>query len=94
MANYGNIVAIFTDDANTKTEVENIFTNNQVRFANCKNLYFVETTSKTNTSTVISQIKGLGIQFLFYHNYISDGSQIRSNGIDSDLIKSINNILF
>lgn len=94
MAKYGNILAIFTNDATTKTNVEKVLTNNSVIYVACRDLYFVETTSMTNTAKVISQLKVLGIDFLFFHNHIADGSQIRANGIDTDILVAINKIMF
>ena len=94
MAKYGNILAVFTNDIPTKTTVENVLKHNNVIYTSCDDLYFVETTSMTNTATVISQLKGLGIKFLFFHNHIPDGSQVKANGIASDVLNRINEILF
>ncbi|MCU0440454.1 MAG: hypothetical protein MUC49_21385 [Raineya sp.] len=94
MAKYGNILTIFNSDDNKSTEVEIILANNQTVYLKLHNTYYIETNSKKNTSNVIRELNNLNIDFVFFHNHISDGSQIKSKGIDDSNINTINRILF
>lgn len=94
MAKYGNILTVFNTDNNAYTEIETVLTNNQTDFIKLNDTYFIETNSKKNTSDVLNDLNGVGIAFIFFHNHISDGSQIKSNGIDESNLKNINRILF
>jgi hypothetical protein len=94
MAKYGNILAIFDSGPQTIGDVTTILKKYNVLFENIDNQFYIETTSKKNTNNIIDDLNGLDILFLFFHNNISDGSLIRSKGIDDDTIDAIQKILF
>jgi hypothetical protein len=94
MAKYGNILAVFNADQPTINSVETILKDHKTNFVVCEGLYFVETNSKKNTTDVTSALNILGVDFVLFHNNISDGSLIKSNGIDNLTVNKINKILF
>jgi hypothetical protein len=94
MAKYGNILTVFNIDDNGKNKIENILTTNSTVFVQLNDTFFVETNSKKNTGDVIRDLNTLGIEFIFFHNHISDGSLIKSSGIDAATVQSIDGILF
>ena len=94
MANYGNILAVFNTDISTKNKIENILSTHQASFVLLNELFFLETSSKSNTRKILNELNTiLDLEYLFYHNHISDGSQIKSKNMDADLTQKINKIL-
>jgi hypothetical protein len=94
MAKYGNILTILNSDESRNSQIEIVLANNQTVFAKLKDTYYVETNSKKNTREVIKDLNSLDISFIFFHNHISDGSQIKSKGINDSEISTINRMLF
>jgi hypothetical protein len=93
MAKYGNIMAVFHVDQPTTTSIETMLRDLKTEFVLCEGLYFVETNSKKNTLEVINAMNGLGVQYVFFHNNIADGSLVKSNGIDKAMVGKINKIM-
>lgn len=93
MANYGNILTFINSDQTNKDKVEIILTNLEVKYVFFNELYFLQSTSKLNTRNIIKELELLPVEFLFYHNHISDGSQIKSKDIDSEIIDKIKDVL-
>ena len=93
MAHYGNILTLVDSDEINKNNVETILLDEQVSYFIFNELFFIETTSKLNTKNVLEKLNQLTIEYLFYHNHISDGSKIKSKNIDSEITKQIKKIL-
>lgn len=94
MAKYGNILTILNADDNSRTQIETVLANNRTIYAKLKDNYYIETNSKKNTAEVLKDLNVLDIKFIFFHNHISDGSLIKSRGIDDNDINTIERILF
>lgn len=94
MAKYGNILAIINSEPEGISDVTAVLVKYKLIFKSIDNLFYLETTSKKNTTDIISDLNRLDIQFLFFHNNISDGSVIKSKGIDNNTINAIQKILF
>jgi len=94
MAHYGNILTIYDADNQQLEEVRKVLRNNNTDHEQVETSFFVETTSLDNTAKVVKDITALGVSFLFFHNRISDGSLIRTNGIEDAIATRINDILF
>jgi hypothetical protein len=94
MAKYGNILAVIDSSPQAIIDITVILKKYQVLFESIDNLFYIETISKKNTKDIIADLNTLDIQFLFFHNNISDGSLIKSKGIDDTTIKAIQKILF
>jgi len=94
MAHYGNILIIYNADDQHLEEVKKILENNNTDHEQVETSFFVETTSLDNTANVVKDLNILGASFLFFHNRISDGSLIRTNGIEDDTVTRIDDILF
>lgn len=94
MAHYGNILIIYDAGNQQLEEVKKILKNNNTDHEQVEASFFVETTSLDNTANVVKDLTALGASFLFFHNRISDGSLIRTSGIEDDTVTRINDILF
>ena len=94
MARYGNIMIVFNADVETMNNVKTILIENGADFENINDLYFIESNSKKNTAIIIAEIKKANIDFILFHNHISDGSRIEAIGIEPDVLKRIRKILF
>jgi len=94
MAHYGNILTIFEATGENLEQVRNVLTDRHTDFESMDNTFFVETNSKTNTREVMDELSSLGIEFIFFHNSISDGSMIRAGGLNEDFVDRVNHILF
>ena len=94
MAKYGNILTILNGNDNIHSQVETVLSDNQTVYVKLKDTFYVETNSIKNTGEVIKNLNVLDIEFIFFHNQISDGSLIRSKGIDQDKMNTINMIMF
>ncbi len=93
MAKYGNIMTVFNSDQQTKDDIESILSNKQADYVLIDETFFIETNSKKNTGEIIKEIKNKNIEFIFFHNHISDGSKIKSDGVESDILNHIDKIL-
>lgn len=93
MAKYGNILTLVNPDDIITSKVKLSLTNNNNQFEHIDNVFFVETNSMKNTGELIKKLNQDNISYLFFHNHISDGSKIRSVGVDNDSKNKINKIL-
>lgn len=93
MAKYGNILTIFDADLNSHSKVEAILKKNKADFKKMTDTYYIETNSKQNTGDVLKDLNGIDIEYVFFHNNISDGSQIKTNKISDTLVNDINRIM-
>lgn len=94
MAKYGNIMTVYNCTPEQVVRVKGIFSANGLKFANRENSFFVETLSKVNTGNLIDEIAKLNIEYLFFHNGISDGSKVKSNVDDPQFLDGVNQIMF
>jgi 3-keto-L-gulonate-6-phosphate decarboxylase len=94
MARYGNILTILNADESKHFQVIGVLEGKGTKYTKLKDTYYIETISKDNTKNVIKELKALNIDFIFFHNHISDGSYIEHNGINDEVIKDIKKILF
>ncbi|HKR06909.1 MAG TPA: hypothetical protein VJY62_19895 [Bacteroidia bacterium] len=94
MAKYGNILTVYNCTPAQVDQVKTACNANGVISAIKENTFFIETTSKTNTTDLIKAITLLNAEFIFFHNNISDGSKVESNKIEPEFIASVNKILF
>ena len=93
MAYYGNILTVFNSDDQDIIQIETTLSDNNNDFTKIDNVYFVETNSKKNTRDLISKLNKIDVDFVFYHNNISDGSQIKTSGINHENKMKLKNIL-
>lgn len=93
MAKYGNILTVFNTNNGDKTQIINILTAKSCDFIQLADTFFIETNSKKNTGDVIRDLNTLGVEYIFFHNHISDGSLIKTGGIDDVTVQNINRIL-
>ena len=93
MAYYGNILTVFNSDDQDIIQIETTLSDNNNDFTKIDNVYFVETNSKKNTRDLISKLNKIDVDFVFYHNNISDGSQIKTSGINQEIEMKLKNIL-
>lgn len=93
MAKYGNIINLLKTNDQIRQQVEEVLTIEKAKFKLLASSYYVETTSKRNTGTIIKGLNDLAIPYLFIHLHNSDGSVIYSNGVADEDYNTINNIL-
>ena len=93
MAKYGNILTLIDPDNQTISKVKSSITSNNNLFENLDNVFFVETNSIKNTGHLIKKLNQHNINFLFFHCHHSDGSKIKSTGINPDSKNKITKIL-
>lgn len=93
MAKYGNILMAFHADDLKKEEIKSILSVNGADSENFNEIFFIESNSKKNTDKIIAEIKKANVDFILFHNHISDGSRIESKGIEPSMLKRINKIL-
>lgn len=94
MARYGNILMVYNSTPDSLDQVISILEKYHIDFATKENTFFIETTSKANTADVIEDLSSLPIEFTFFHNHISDGSSLKSKGLDEEFTDHANKILF
>ena len=94
MAKYGNIMTVYNCTPAQVDQIKAACKANGVISAIKENTFFIETTSKTNTTELINAITLLNAEFIFFHNNISDGSKVASNKIAPEFIASVHEILF
>lgn len=94
MAKYGNILTVFNCEDNQKEDIKTILSEKGVDYESKDNVFYIKSNSKTNTKEIIQEITALEVEFIFFHNHISDGSLIKSFGLGSDILGRINKILF
>ncbi len=93
MAKYGNILILYGEDWD-EDNLLTILEEEGASFQLLGNVCFIESLSKVNTSDIIRRIRAIANEFVFYHNHISDGSSIRSAGVDKETVDHINSLLF
>jgi len=93
MAKYGNILIVKDCNDAIKQEVSQVIMNNNARFKDIENVYFIETNSVRNTKEVTRDFKKINMKFVFYRNKISDGSIVSSSGFDSNMINEIKDLI-
>lgn len=86
MARYENILTLFDATEAQLEQVREVLRQRNTDFEGKEHTFYVETTSKVNTRDVKNDLTALGIVFLFFHNNISDGSDIRAGGLDEDYV--------
>ena len=94
MAYYGNILIVYNATASQLHDVEQVLTNNNTDCERVESSFFIETSSMDNTGKVVKDLHDLGIEFLFFHNHIADGSLVDADGLSVDTVQRINEILF
>lgn len=94
MAKYGNILTVFNCDNIQKEGIKTILSEKGADYENKDDVFYIKSNSKTNTREIIQEITAIEVEFIFFHNHISDGSLIKSFGLDSDTVGRINRILF
>ena len=94
MAQYGNIMTVYNCNDAQVADIKAVLTAKGVVSAIKENTFFIETISKTNTRELIASLSLLNIEFIFFHNNISDGSKVESKGMDPGFITDVNKILF
>ena len=93
MALYGNILTVYNTTGIQRSDVRNILNNQQTRFEELGDNFFVETTSVKNTENVVSDLRSLNVDFTFFHSHISDGANLGAAGINKTVVDSIKSIL-
>ena len=93
MAYYGNILTVFNSDDQDIIQIETTLSDHNNDFTKIDSVYFVETNSKKNTRDLIRKLNKINVDFIFYHNNISDGSQIKTSGINHETKMKLKNIL-
>ena len=93
MAKYGNILTVLNLDLQTQIQVEDILTAHQTDFIFFNGLYYVETNSMANTSAIIRALKNGGLGYVFFHNHISDSSEVKVNNVETLIEDHIKHIL-
>ena len=93
MARYGNILTVYNSSPGSLEKIKTVLDKHNTDFETKENTFFIETTSKVNTADVIKDLSSLGIEFTFFHNHISDGSSIKSAGLDDEFIDHVSRIL-
>jgi hypothetical protein len=93
MAHYGNILSVVNSRLDTKNKVQTILKEEKVTFLIFNKLFFFESTSKLNTRNILKKLNQLNIEYIFYHNHISDGSKIKSKNVNSEIVNQIENIM-
>jgi hypothetical protein len=93
MASYGNILTVFNADDQGIKHIETTLIKNNNDFTKIDITYFVKTNSKKNTRDLISKLHEINVDFVFFHNNISDGSQIKTSGINPETEMKLKTIL-
>ncbi|MDH5381850.1 MAG: glycosyltransferase [Cyclobacteriaceae bacterium] len=94
MSAYGNIFNLYNHTEQQLEAVKSVLSNMHLNYEVVEKTFFIETTSKKNTRELIKEFKALNVNFMLFHNHISDGSKLSSNGFLLDKIIRIKKILF
>lgn len=93
MARYGNILTVFNCTADQATKVQNAVTATGAICAQRENTFYIESYSMANTQVIIDLIRAIGLEFIFFHNHNSDGSQVIPQKVDPAFVNDVRKIL-
>lgn len=91
---FGNILMLVNADAGQQSSVNSLLGTKGILFEQLGNLFFLETATKKQTNELASAISNLHVNFVFFHNSISDGSFIKSQGLSDATLTKLNQIMF
>ena len=82
---HGNILALFNIDDSMRANIESIVFANATAYKILGDLIFIATADTARSQNMLTALRGLNIEFLFYYNNISNGSDVFSNDANPEL---------
>lgn len=93
MAYYGNILTVLSSTDDILEQIKVFLQANNAKNQLLSQTFFIETSSKENTRTILNYLDTKGIHYLWFHNHISDGSRVYTGQVDATEFENVQNIL-